>query len=318
MNNQIQTPRRIFSARSLRRVLHCTLVSAFCSTTLLTTIPAKSAEKKELTWAVIELPPVTMFTIRNPADLSDLGNGSSDIATRAIAAHLPDYQHKVVSTSVAGVVSDMAAGKPLCVPSALRSPETEKVAYFTSRGISPPAHLVIRKANVERIAKGEKTVSLEKLLLRKDLFGSIGTIRPLGRGIDELVDKPQKQLKQIDTTKYGSLLQQVDAGRTDYTIEFPYVVGYFNGQSVFGNELVAIPLDEAVDLTTVYVACTRSPWGAQMIREIDKAIRSAIKEDKGIRTALLRWLPVNLQADYGPKFEAYFKQRLSESAPRFE
>lgn len=283
-----------------------------CTVGLLASATVQGTEEKILTWAVIELPPVTMFTIRNPTELSDLGNGSSDVATRAIAAHLPAYVHKVASATAASAVADMRAGKPMCLGAALRSPEIEKVAYLTQRGITPPAHLVIRKTDLERITGGAKSVSLKKLLQRKELSGLIGTIRPLGQGIDELIDKPQKQLKQIATVQYGSLLKAVDSGKTDYTIELPYVVGYFTGQEVFKNELVVVPLDEAVDLTPVHVACTRSPWGAKMIREMDGAIRAAIREDKGIRTALLRWLPVKLQAEYAPQFDAYFKQRLTE------
>jgi len=303
---------------SHRTQLGRALVGLICAAGWLAIGPAGAADDKTLTWAVIELPPVTMFTIRNPTALSDLGNGSSDVATRAIATHLPGYEHRVVNASVSSAMADMRAGKSLCLGAALRSPEIEKVAYLTPRGITPPAHLVIRKSDVERITGGAKSVSLKTLLRRRDLSGTIGTIRPLGLGIDELIDKPQRRLKQVPTAQYGSLLQAVDAGRTDYTIELPYVVGYFTGQEVFKNDLVAIPLDEAVDLTPVYVACTRSPWGAQMIREMDTAIRAAIKEDKGIRTALLRWLPVKQQSDYAPRFDAYFKQRLTEAPPSAE
>lgn len=282
--------------------------------------PVLCDEKPVLTWAAIELPPITMFRVNSPDSLADLGEGSTDIATRAITAHLPGYQHKIVSASVNRIISDMAAGKPLCLAAALRAPETEKVAYFTSRGITPPNHLVVRRKDVERITQGARSVSLAKLLLRQDIFGMIGAKRPLGPGIDELTVKPQKQLKQVPythfTTLYSSLMRSIDTGQTDYTIELPYVVEYYNRQAIFFNELVAIPLEEAAEPETVYVACTRSPWGARMIVEMDTAIRAAIREDRGIRNALLHWLPTNLQGEYTSRLDVYFKNRLLEASPK--
>lgn len=313
-----------YCQRRERRALGSLLVTIG----LLTGNPATSAEENSLTWAVVELPPIIILTVPNPASLADLGNGSTDVALRAIATHLPGYQHKVVSTSATRVIADMVAGKPLCVPAVVPSPELARAVYLTSRGITPPSYLVIRKNDMARITRGAKSVSLEKLLQRKDLVGMIDAKRPQGRGIDELIAKPQKQLKLATfthfTTIYSSLMKNIDTGEVDYTLELPYVMEYYNRKKIFLNELVAIPLDEAAAPNTVYVACTRSPWGARVIRDIDAAIRAAISEDKGvisklsnqgIRQALLYWLPETLQAEYASRLDDYFKQRLTEAPP---
>lgn len=67
------------------------LIAVFCLIPWMAPLLAAGTQEKVITWAVIELPPVTMFAIPKPEKLSDLGNGSTDIAIRAIAAHLPDY-----------------------------------------------------------------------------------------------------------------------------------------------------------------------------------------------------------------------------------
>jgi len=61
---------------------------------VLVLLPSAHAEEKTILWAVIELPPISMFTIPNPEKLSDLGNGSTDIALRAIAAPQPDHSQE--------------------------------------------------------------------------------------------------------------------------------------------------------------------------------------------------------------------------------
>jgi len=152
---------------------------------------------------------------------------------------------------------------------------------------------------------------------RKDVTGSIVAQRPYTAGIDALVNQPQSQLSKVPSARYSSILKLLDAGLIDYTIEFPYVAEYFNRQGLLQNELIAVSLDEAPDPMPVDVMCTKSPWGAQAIRDIDKAIRIAVGE-KDLRQALLQWLPAPLQAEYAPKFDAYFKQRLHQPLPALE
>jgi len=279
-------------------------------------LPVAHAEEKLITWAVIELPPVSMFTIPNPEKLTDLGNGSTDIALRAIAAHLPDYQHRVIIANVPEILAKMSAAEPVCVGSALRTPLTEKFAYFTERGITPPPNLIIRKKDVEKVTGGAATISLKALMQRKDVIGSIVSQRPYTPAIDALVQQAQSQsqsqLSQVPSARYSSILKLLDAGLIDYTIEFSYVAEYFNRQGMLQNELIDVPLEEATDPMPVVVMCTKSAWGAQAIRDIDKAIRAAVSE-KELRQALLQWLPAPLQSRIRPQVRCLL-QAASDSA----
>jgi uncharacterized protein (TIGR02285 family) len=295
------------------------LLAALIGPGLLMPATAIARERPVITWAVVELPPISIFKTSNPTRLKDLDNGSTDITTRAIAAQLSDYEHKVLSVSTTRIITDMSAGKPLCLGAVLPSPEIEHIAYLTPRGITPPAHLIVRKSDQQRITQGAVAVSLTSLLADEKLTGLIDARRPQGKGIDELITKPQKQLKKAQfthfTAQYSSLLNSVDTGESDYTIELPFVMEYYNRKKVLANELVAIPLIEASTPHTVHVACTKSPWGAKVIREMDSAIRAAIKDDRSMRSALLHWLPENLQTEYAPLLDAYFKKRLSDAPP---
>ena len=80
-----------------------------------------------ITWAAIELPPSTNLLKPYPETLDDLGDGASDIITRAIAARIPDYQHKVVGLNAPRLFAEMTAGKPMCIGSAPKTPDAEKV-----------------------------------------------------------------------------------------------------------------------------------------------------------------------------------------------
>lgn len=281
--------------------------------------PHASAEEKSITWFVNDWSPVFIFDRPKPESIAEIG-GYAGIAMKAIAAHLPNYSHRLMPSNAGRFWEEIKSGQSLCFATALKTPEREKIVYFSAVQLIPQQHLVIRKDSLSAIAQGTKNprvLSLAKLAQRDDIAGSLELNRSYTPVIDAIPDAPGSKLKKVGLPSLGMLPRALDAGRIDYIVEYPIVIESMNKQMPFTNELMTIPLEEAPQPLVTYVVCTRNAWGAQAITDIDKAIRLAANEAE-FRGALLPWLPAPLAGRFKPLLDEFYRQRPRMLPPKVD
>ena len=303
VTNSLQTTyitMRHFSYGFLRRL--CSAIVLI----LATTWPA-CAQENTVTWGVVDWAPT--FILKNgktPTKPEDLGNGLIDRVTASLAARMPAYHHVFLQANLQRIFAEIAVGNHICYAGAFKTPEREKIAYFSPSILTSTVALIVREDRIQKLQLQGASTSLKHLIEeRTDLSGYIESGRSFSPMIDQVLQSGGKNQRRITVPRTGHLLQLLDAGRMDYTIDYPYVVEYQSRLGQFKNSLLAIGLDDAPAVATAYVACPRTAWGKDVMLHIDAALRDAA-HDTTFRHAATDWLPEAFVKLHRAEFESFY------------
>lgn len=266
-----------------------------------------SEERPVINWMVADWPPVMILKDgRAPAGPSDLGDGVVDRMLIDLTRRLPRYEHRFQLSTTRRTWHSMALGEPLCQASAFATPERERLAYFTPAILMPPVALVVRRELAAQISPQGAAVDLQQIMLRPDLQGRLESSRSYGASLDALVGQ---QIPREPVSNIGQMAQLVSKGRVDYTLEYAVTVEYWRRQGQLSQPLVALPLRVGGDWAVAQVACTRSPWGREVIAAVDGAVRAAAAT-RSYRDLVFSWqLGTASEADR-QRVDQFFNERM--------
>ena len=149
----------------------------------------------------------------------------SDRIQPFVAQHWPQVKHVVVQANPRRIWRMIGNGDKVCQVPSIRTPEREKIAYFSNTFLGPPMQLIVHRDLLPRLprnAQGE--VELAKLLANTELHGALIDGRSYGGFIDaQLARMPHRgsSLTRYSAADYGSkLLPMLGKGRMDYTIDY--------------------------------------------------------------------------------------------------
>lgn len=289
----------------MMRWLASVLAAALCAP------GAQAAEERPVIhWMVADWPPVMILKDgRAPATPSDLGDGVVDRMLMDLTRRLPRYEHRFQLSTTRRTWHAMALGEPLCQASAFATPQRERLAYFTPAVLMPPVALVVRRELAAQLSPHGAAVDLQQLMLRSDLQGRLESARSYGATLDVLVGE---QIPREPVSNIGQMAQLVSKGRVDYTLEYAATVEYWRRQGQLSQPLVALPLREGADWTVAQVACTRSPWGREVIAAIDAAIRAAAAT-RSYRDLVFSWQVAPPSEAERHRVDQFFSERMLRS-----
>jgi uncharacterized protein (TIGR02285 family) len=247
-----------------------------------------------------------------PASSAQLGRGFVDRMLAEIIPRLPQYRHSFQLMNRQRIVGTMQDGQNVCDPSTLKTTEREQWAVFTAAMPVPPVALVIRAQSRSAITGGAAVVSLADLARRKEFTGRYEAKRSYGAALDQVLQRPGDNLTSELVSRSGQLTSLVALGRYDYTLEYPMVVEYLQQQSQSPIVLDTVPLKEAPQWTTSYIACTRNAWGEAVIRDIDAAVRAAAAT-REYREVMHPWLPAAYVLKSRARLNEFFDDRARRS-----
>ncbi len=236
-----------------------------------------------------------------------------------LARAMPQVRQPVVQANARRAWALIAQGDPVCQPSSVRTPEREKIAYFTDTLLGPPQQLIVRRELLKELPRspfGE--VDLQQLLADKHLRGALVDGRSYGSSIDAMLARqpPGRSLTRYAMGDFGSqLLPMLSLSRADYTIGYDAFLGQSQRDNPKLKVLVSQPIAGAGEPVRAGVACPRTPWGLAAIRAIDKAIGTpagaALLKDESTH-----WLTPEARQHYSAQFESFFKERAKPSVIR--
>ena len=261
---------------------------------------------------------ITWLSADPPASVdSQAGTGLASKMVAFMKLQWPEVQHEIVQANAKRSWQMLALGEPVCHASALRTPERETLAYFSNTQLSPPLQLIARRdklALLPRNAAGE--VDLARLLADLRLRGALVDGRSYGLFIDQvLAGKPaRKTVDLYAAADYGSkILPMLSIGRGDYTIEQDMALSVVSERNPQVNKLLmSLPIQGASEPLQAGVACPRNAWGLAVIREIDKRLATAAGVAM-LRQSAERWLTPEMRKHYGPRIDAFYKERAKPS-----
>ncbi|MBV8605016.1 MAG: hypothetical protein JO224_10060 [Pelomonas sp.] len=160
-------------------------------------------------------------------------------------------------------------GEPACYLFAGRTPERDRLAYFTDVLLTPPPGVIVRRdklAALPRDAAGE--VDLPRLLADRRLRGAINDGRSYGDYINaQLRAAPaDANLKRYSANDFGrNIPEMLVKGRADYG--FGWVRAAELGSAA--GQVVGAPVAGNTELVHAGIACPRTSWGLTVIRQVD-------------------------------------------------
>ncbi len=202
---------------------------------------------------------------------------------------IPDYRHEFVLANARRVWANFEASNNFCIAGASKTPEREQIAYFVPFTIAPNYALVVREDDQRRVSAKDGAASLMQVVGEKSgLIGYVDAGRSYGPELDSILGTAGSNLHRVPVSAPDNLLQSLDAGRMDYTLEFPFVLEYRRKQSRLQHALVSLPLEDVPPLITSYIACTRNAWGKQVSADLAKAVQRAAHESAFVSTRVTR------------------------------
>lgn len=249
---------------------------------------AAASNNNTVIWALNEAPPFHM------AAGPERGQGFCEELVAAAIRATPEFQHDVHYVPNLRVEMLWQNNQNLCFPCMIhRDPPQSAVVYSKITHNYPPHGIITRPGLAqEMIAKFGNPIDLQALS-QADQYRFV---QPAGRGYGELqpivVDHILSSLKTtVLTGDHGnaSMFAMIDSERVDYTIDYPFVMDYFAGQSQRPFQFIPIAQNHQQVLAGA-MACTDNPWGREIIGALDQRI-DKIRNDQAFVDTLDRWLP---------------------------
>jgi len=225
-------------------------------------------EKKFITWANNNAAPFYISTGKYS------GQGFSDLTQQLIIEQMPQYQHKTILMPVQRVIKQFKADAKLCFSAWIYQSYREHV-YTTMPNIYYFPHGIITLKSKRQLFPPAK-VSLDAMLQQQDLSFGKAKGRGYGDRLNSIVERYQDNdnflVRSAGNTTTG-VLKMLQAKRIDYTFDYHFVMRYyervFNQPGLFS----FIPVVENQGAGVLgAIACSRNPWGASVIKDINEAI----------------------------------------------
>lgn len=279
---------------------------ALAASWLLLALPAWAAEPVEL--------PVRRITWLAgdgiaAADGSQAIVRPSDRMIDWLTPRLPQIEQVRVNANAKRSWMLIEAGEPVCHTGAVRLPERERQAYFTSTRLLPPLQLIVRRELRSQLpldAAGQ--VDLPRLLADPRLRGVRVQGRSYGAQIDPMLQR-QPLSTEVATGDFGSnVLPMLLRGHADYALEFPFMVDVQARQRPELADLAMLPIRGVTGMVVGGVACSRTSWGLAAIRLIDRALGTP-EGAAMLRATQMPRLPPETERLYRDQIDAFFRQR---------
>ena len=232
-------------------------------------LAAAAEELETITWLVLDLPP--LFIIKGP----DAGNGIADRVQKMISNGLKERRSETRVANASRIARELSGDGKVCFAGEFYG----NPAFLTSIPTIalPPHNLIVLKENAHLFGNGEK-VSLKSLLDNRELIFGTAKNRLYGPELDGIL-RQYAGSKNIyarsgkDTLE--GLLGMLDKKRVHYLIEYPVSIRYAAKKAGMWDRLKVIPIQENAEALSIRgaVRCSDTPWGRQLIGEINEVLR---------------------------------------------
>ncbi len=269
---------------------------------------ASVAQTEELVWGIVPIPGA--FNVRD----GEVVDGVLFEAMQLLAARLPELQMHYEVLPMTRVEQRMGEKGEMCSSGQLQSPERDRVGYFVPYVASTPIHVLVRPQTLDQLLIEDGQVSLDWLFGNPYLRGALARSRVYPAPIRERLSKAHAEgrIPELGGSLAGeNLLLMVSHQRLDYVFDYPVIYTEVMRHFSLGDALISVPLRENSELVTVGIYCARTPWGAEMARRLDRAVREVSAEPDSSMAIFRRWLPPEVYAHYHEQLLQFFARRAS-------
>ncbi|QKE62017.1 TIGR02285 family protein [Aquipseudomonas campi] len=229
---------------------------------------------------------------------------------KQVTERLPQYRHRLQLVNLSRGLEQLKQPGTTCLLPTIRTPERDQLGHFVGLFVAMPHQLLVRSSDQARLAAGQSEVSLRALLQDSQLRGGLIQDRSYGPNLDSLLNDPavQPQLLRIQTSSAGNnLFDMLAHGRIDYLLEYAEVTQFVQQQGA-AQGLSLLPLQEASTPLVSGIYCSRTPEGAELVRQIDQIARQPAVIAY-FQQAQKAYVPATTLQHYQAWLDQFFAQR---------
>lgn len=261
--------------------------------------PFQVFAEDEIYWFKFNFPPVYILEGEHK------GEGILDGITDLVTQRLSNYKHSVRRANAKRIIVDFKHGKNACTIGMIKNEQRAKVGYYSSlpTTLLSPLHFVIRKEDQKRFGSAN-ILSLEKLIQDKSLILGLASKVSFGKELDAIIAKHKNEKHIFFRGAIAGLVQMLVKERVDYMITYQWVAKYLTRPEQ-REKISFIAIKEARDPIVYHAICSKTDWGQNVIKEIDRLLVQERAKEK-YRTCMERWMPKDSIQDFRKLYEKEF------------
>ncbi len=224
--------------------------------------------KETITWLTWEQVPNFIFEGKYK------GQGIADTLTMKLQKSLPQYNHQNIKSNGRRYWKLIKKEK-VCVAWAWIVPGSKEYRIY-SRPVSLVAPMGIQtlKSKQPLFGKPGQTLSLAMLLKNPEIKLGVLKDMPYAKDVHDLIDRynGKSNLLFSSTSGVEFPLKMLDRGRVDYFVGMPHQA---IAEAIMNNEpnkYQFYNIDEMNIYTSMYTHCSKTPFGEEVMRQINKII----------------------------------------------
>lgn len=242
-----------------------------------------------ITWMEADFPP---FLIHEG---EFAGEGYGDTGTDIIIENLPQYKHRQIIANISRQYIIFKQEDNACTVGLYKNPEREEFMYFSIPVFfSLPNLLIINKEKFQDFG-GKRVVSLSEILKSNKLIIGHSNNRSYGSEIDHIIKEngTEKNIFLYEGRELAlNFFEMLKRDRLDAIIGSPEEVLFQAERLGIRDQLMTITIEEnqqSLESWFSYVVCSKTPWGKQVIEDVNKVLIEQRPTDR-YRATYERWL----------------------------
>jgi len=252
---------------------------------LLTASAAQAAD--HVTWLVSELAP--RFIYEGPLK----GHGYGDEQIAYLQSRLPQFEHGIVSATIARALYELAHTDNSCLLTLTRTPERAETLLFSARPVrTPSSKIIVKQARVKEFSAfldGEGAVDLSRLATSDSWRGGYVAARHTGGPMQEFIAAADRKARMEKAMSVDALLRLLARDRIDFVFASYLEALYEETTLHLDGVFTALTISGSDDHADLRVACSNSPLGKSVIASID-ALLASDERWREFLQPLKRWL----------------------------
>lgn len=248
---------------------------------------AQPTERREfkVTWAINDAPPFHIVA-------GELKNaGMCDVLIDALQQHMTCTQHDIVLMPQTRIKMLTKQKENLCFPCLIKRQDNDVWVYSEPTVTHAPLGIIGRPDVLEPYIGESGRVSLKALVENQRLRMGKPLARRYPEPLQVLIDSLRARDNFAELSGENAtarVLSQIEAGRLDYTLEYPSILKFHNitssqsekhSASHHSEPLVYYETEELGNTGVVgAIGCTSNGWGAQAIQKINAVLPHVLSD----------------------------------------
>ncbi|WP_338518324.1 hypothetical protein [Alteromonas gracilis] len=232
-------------------------------------------EERQLTvtWAINDAPPFHVI------EGEYQNSGICDVLIDSLKDTMTHTTHETVLMPQNRVRMLSKQKENLCFPCLIKREDNDVWVYTDETVVHAPLGIIGRPEVLDPFLNEDGRIALESLVSSAPLRMGKPLARRYPDLLQPLVDNVSKTRHFAELTGENAtvrVLEQIDMGRLDYTLEYPSILQYYNMTQGASTLVYYETAELANNGVAGAIGCTNNAWGQDVVKRINQALPNVL------------------------------------------